>query len=145
MVGERGDHLQLEDTCATCHMQETPPPPDSGVSARCTNHTFYASKNDLCQLPQRDHGQDVQGPTEMMLTEIHHQLGEAWEMVAEAALAAGNTIDLGGETTIEDASEIMAVAFTETRGRQALIFTLSDSDGVRSQRGRQHRRRSGRR
>ncbi len=126
-VGERGYHSQLDDSCATCHMEATPPPPDLAYNLGGTNHTFYAS-NDICaDCHSVITAEDVQGPVEMMLTEIHHQLNEAWEMVADGALAGGNTIDLDGDATIEDASEIMAVAFSETRGRQALIFTLSDS------------------
>ena len=126
-VGERGYHSQLEDSCATCHMEETPPPPDLAYNLGGTNHTFYASDAICANCHSVINAEDVQGPVEMMLTEIHHQLGEAWEDVANDALAAGNTIDLNGEATIEDASEIMAVEFTETRGRQALTFTLSDS------------------
>ena len=126
-VGERGYHAQLDDSCATCHMEETPPPPDLAYNLGGTNHTFYAS-NDICaNCHTVITAEDVQGPVEMMLTEIHHQLNEGWEMVADGALAGGNTIDLDGDATIEDASEIMAVVFSETRGRQALIFTLSDS------------------
>ncbi len=126
-VGERGYHSQLDDSCATCHMEATPPPADLAYNLGGTNHTFYAS-NDICaDCHSVITADDIQGPTEMMLTEIHHQLNEAWEMVADGALAGGNTIDLDGDATIEDASEIMAVEFSETRGRQALIFTLSDS------------------
>jgi len=126
-VGERGYHSELDDTCATCHMEETPPPPDLAYQLGGTNHTFFASKTICANCHSVITAEDIQGPTEMMLTEIHHQLNEAWEDVADGALAAGDTIDLNGEATIEDASEIMAVEFTETRGRQALTFTLSDS------------------
>jgi len=126
-VGERGYHAQLDDSCATCHMEATDPPPDLAYNLGGTNHTFFAS-NDICaDCHSVITAEDVQGPVEMMLTEIHHQLNEGWEMVADGALAGGNTIDLDGDATIEDASDIMAVVFSETRGRQALIFTLSDS------------------
>ncbi len=126
-TGERSYHSQLEDSCATCHMEETPPPPDLAYQLGGTNHTFFAAKTICSSCHSVIIAEDVQGPTEMMLTEIHHQLGEAWQMVAEGALAGGNTIDIGGGVIIEDASEIVAVGFSETRGRQALIFTLSDS------------------
>jgi hypothetical protein len=125
-VGDRSYHSHLDDTCATCHMEETEPPPGYS-NYPGANHTFYASKEICASCHSVITAEDVQGPTEMMLTEVHHQLGEAWGKIMDDALAAGNTIDLGGGATIEDPSEIMAVEFSETRGRQALIVTLSDS------------------
>jgi len=126
-VGERGYHSELPDTCATCHMEETPPPPDLAYNLGGTNHTFYASKDICASCHSVINAEDVQGPTEMMLTEIHEQLGDGWQAVMEAELAAGSTIDLDGEATIEDAADIMAVEFSETRGRQAVIVTLTDN------------------
>ncbi|MGD8440709.1 MAG: multiheme c-type cytochrome [Holophagae bacterium] len=126
-VGNRSYHSQVEDSCATCHMAETPPPPDLAYNEGGTNHTFYASK-DICEsCHDVVRAEDVQGPVEMMLTEIHHQLNEGWGMVIDGALAAGNTIDLDGEATITSTSDVVAVEFSETRGRQALIVTLSDN------------------
>ena len=125
-VGDRGYHSQLEDSCATCHMEETPPPPDLAYNLGGTNHTFYAATTICENCHTVITAEDIQGPTEMMLTEIHHQLNEAWEMVVDRTLDGGNTIDLNGEATIESSSDFTAVSFSETRGRQALGFTLSD-------------------
>ena len=44
-VGIRGNHSMVEDTCATCHMVETPPPDDLSYNQGGTNHTFFASRN----------------------------------------------------------------------------------------------------
>jgi hypothetical protein len=126
-VGDRGYHSQLDDSCADCHMEETPPPPDLAYNSGGANHTFYAS-NDICESCHTViRAEDVQGPVEMQLEEIHHQLDEAWEKMVDGVLAAGNTIDLNGDTTISSPSEVVEVMFSETRGRQALAFTLSDS------------------
>ncbi len=38
----------------------------------------------------------------------------------------GNTIDLAGQATIRDVAEIVELAFSETRGRQAITVTLED-------------------
>jgi hypothetical protein len=125
-VGDRGYHSQLEDSCATCHMEETPPPADLAYNLGGTNHTFYASKEICDSCHQVIVAEDVQGPTEMALTEIHHQLDEAWDDAVMRVIAAGNTIDLNGDATIDEASDVVEVSFSETRGRQALAFTLSD-------------------
>jgi hypothetical protein len=125
-VGDRGYHSQVEDSCSTCHMEETPPPDDLAYDQGGANHTFYAS-NEICS---NCHGvleaDDVQGPTEMALSEIHHQIEEAWSDVVDGVLAAGNTIDLNGDAAITGPSDVQALVYSETRGRQALGFTLSD-------------------
>jgi Cytochrome c554 and c-prime len=126
-VGQRGYHSQLEDSCATCHMEATDPPPDLAYNLGGTNHTFYAS-NDICaECHTLITAEEIQGPTEMALTEIHHQLNEAWEAQISAAVAAGNSVDLNGDATIDEASDLEMVDFTEYHGRQALVVTLSDS------------------
>jgi len=125
-VGARGYHSQLDDSCATCHMEETPPPPDLAYELGGTNHTFYASDAICENCHSVITAEDVQGPVMMMLEEIHHQLGEAWDDVIVAQLSAGNTIDLDGDATIEDAADIQEVMFTEYHGRQALAFVLAD-------------------
>jgi hypothetical protein len=126
-VGDRGYHAQLEDSCADCHMEETPPPPDLAYNAGGSNHTFYASNEICANCHTVITAEDVQGPTEMALMEIHHQLEEAWEVVVDGQLAAGNTIDLNGDATITSAADIVDLIYSETRGRQALGFTLSDN------------------
>jgi len=126
-VGDRSYHSQLDDSCATCHMEETPPPPDLAYNLGGTNHTFYAS-NEICEnCHDVVRAEDIQGPTEMALTEIHHQLNEAWDDQITVVIAAGNAVDFNGDATIDDASDLEMVDFTEYRGRQALVVTLSDS------------------
>jgi len=40
--GQRSAHGNLGDTCATCHMEVTPPPEDLSYNLSGTNHTFTA-------------------------------------------------------------------------------------------------------
>lgn len=40
--GQRGGHSYIADTCATCHMELTPPPADLSFQGTGTNHTFKA-------------------------------------------------------------------------------------------------------
>ncbi len=41
--GYRSPHAIISDTCATCHMEETPPPPLLSYNLSGTNHTFRAN------------------------------------------------------------------------------------------------------
>jgi hypothetical protein len=43
---------------------------------------------------------------------------------------AGNTVDLDGEAEITDAADIEEIQFGETRGRQAITVTFTDSTVV---------------
>jgi hypothetical protein len=43
---------------------------------------------------------------------------------------AGNTIDVSGDATITDASQIADIEFGETRGRQAMAIDLTDGSSV---------------
>jgi hypothetical protein len=45
--GLRGSHSFLGDTCATCHMERTPPPADLSYYGAGTNHAFAADPH-LC-------------------------------------------------------------------------------------------------
>ena len=42
-IGDRSPHSFIADTCTTCHMELTPPPPEFSFSGAGTNHTFRPS------------------------------------------------------------------------------------------------------
>ena len=42
-VGARSPHSYLTDTCVTCHMEASPPPPEYSNAGAGTNHSFKAS------------------------------------------------------------------------------------------------------
>jgi hypothetical protein len=46
-IGDRSPHSFIVDTCTTCHMELTPPPPEFSFSGAGTNHTFRPSL-DIC-------------------------------------------------------------------------------------------------
>jgi hypothetical protein len=126
-VGIRGSHSWVEDSCAACHMVETPPPDDLSYNGGGTNHTFYAGI-DICG---NCHGPSVNGETIQATT--HILLEDLKELIEEGLLALiaeqtglGYLVDLNGDIQIADAAEIAAIDFGEYRGRQSMTVTLTD-------------------
>jgi len=131
-TGKRGPHSFVRDTCVRCHMEETPPPADLSYNLGGTNHTFYAS-NQICAECHSEVSKSapfVQEATEAALEELKANIEEAALSLVEDLVAEGNTIDLDGEATIDDASTIADVEFGESHGRQAFSFTFTDMSTV---------------
>jgi len=119
----------LTDTCATCHMVKTPPPDDLAYQQGGTNHTFFASTTICSDCHEAGRLEAVQGPISEKLAALNDALGAAILAIFEQQIAAGNTIDLNG-TPITDAADIAQIAFSETRGRQAITVTFTDTTTV---------------
>ncbi len=131
-VGQRANHSMtsnVQDTCATCHMVNTPPPPDLAYNQGGTNHTFYASP-DICQDCHTNlTASNIQGPVEEQMHELETQIESFFYDFFDAQIEAGNTIAVGN-TTITDVLDIAEIQLSESRGRQALIVTFTDSTVV---------------
>jgi len=132
-VGQRANHSltsNVEDTCVTCHMEETPPPPDLAYQSGGTNHTFYASK-DICKNCHTNLAPEtIQGPVEEQMNELQDMIENALYDLIDEQTQAGNTIDVNGDATITDASDIAEIEFGESRGRQAMAITFTDGSDV---------------
>jgi hypothetical protein len=132
-VGQRANHSlasKVEDTCVTCHMEATPPPDDLAYDQSGSNHTFYASP-DICQDCHANlTAENIQGPVEEQLHELETLIESAFFNFFSAQTEAGNAIDVDGDATITDALDIADIQLSESRGRQALILTLTDSTTV---------------
>jgi len=119
-VGTPGPHATyVEDTCVQCHMEKTLPPDELYVSG--TNHTFAASP-DVCNSCHADGDSrrnavqsQVTGLLAALETAIAGQYASTW------ADAAGLTL---GETSY-DLSQIQGVSLADSRGSQALSFTIA--------------------
>jgi hypothetical protein len=132
-VGQRANHSltsNVQDTCVTCHMEATPPPPDLSYNQGGTNHTFYASPG-ICQSchPGLD-AADFQGPVEERMHELESAIESSFYNFFDAQIEAGNTIDVDGDAMISDVLDIAEIQLSEARGRQALIITFTDSTVV---------------
>jgi hypothetical protein len=132
-VGQRANHSltsNVEDTCVTCHMEETPPPPDLAYQLGGTNHTFYASK-DICKNCHTNLAPEtIQGPVEEQMNELKDMIENALYDLIDEQTQAGNTIDVNGDATITDAGDIAEIEFGESRGRQAMAITFTDGSEV---------------
>jgi hypothetical protein len=132
-VGRRANHsmtTKVEDTCVTCHMEETPPPPDLAYNLGGSNHTFYASE-DICQNCHTNLvAETIQGPVEEQLHHLEEMVENGLYDLIDDLTEAGNTIDVNGNATITDASQIAEIEFGETRGRQAMAIDFTDGSSV---------------
>jgi hypothetical protein len=132
-VGQRANHSltsNIQDTCVTCHMEATPPPPDLSYALGGTNHTFYPSPT-ICENCHTNlTASNIQGPVEEQMHELETQIETSFYNFFDAQIAAGNTIDVNGEAMITDARDIAEIQLGESRGRQALTITFNDSTVV---------------
>ena len=124
------EERNLTDTCATCHMVKTPPPDLLAYNQGGSNHTFFASP-DICSQCHTFAIEAVQEPISQRLAMLKEGIEAAIQVLMEQLIAAGNSIDLGGEATITDAADIAQIELTESsRGRQAIAVTLADTTTV---------------
>lgn len=130
-VGTPGIHSMIQDTCVTCHMESTSPPPalankNADGTYGGTNHTFFAS-NTICNKCHTNITLDrVQEPVEAKLHALKTQIETAIKNLMQMQIRAGNAIDLGGKKTVKNASDIKTIEFIETHGQQGVNVTLAD-------------------
>jgi len=131
-VPRPGSHAGLKDTCATCHMEETPPPDDLAYDQGGTNHTFYASPEICSECHQGINAESVQGPVETLLEELQGDVEEAWLALITELTKAGKTVNLNDEAIIfsKNVGDIEEIVFGETRGQQALTVIFKDGSEI---------------
>lgn len=125
-TGFRGAHSFLEDTCTTCHMSETPPPPDLAYNGGGTNHTFYASDQICSECHDGLDGPTIQAGVQSAMDILQLSIENALFDLMGEITAAGNTIDLDEEIQLTSVDDVADIEFTEYRGRQAVILTFTD-------------------
>jgi hypothetical protein len=134
-AGTRGLHSMIQDSCVSCHMESTNPPPalanlNADGSYGGTNHTFYAS-NTICNKCHSNITKEtVQAPVQAKMDSLKAQLETAIRNVMQAQIRAGNAIDLNGLKTVRNASDITAVEFISSHGRQGVNVTLTGGTKV---------------
>lgn len=129
-VGQRGSHSMVEDSCVNCHMVQTDPPELLSYNLGGANHTFYAATNTCMECHSFEDATVVQSSFATRSDELADMIVTALENHIASILSGGNTIDINGEREISDAAEITSIAFSETRGRQALTFTFEDGTAL---------------
>jgi hypothetical protein len=129
--GLPGSHASLKDACATCHMEETPPPDDLSYNEGGTNHTFFAS-DEICSECHGFTADAVQVPVEISLGILQRDIEEALLALITELTEAENTVILDDEAIIssKNVDDIEEIVFGETRGRQAITVTFTDGTTV---------------
>ncbi|MBI4303579.1 MAG: hypothetical protein HY665_04510 [Chloroflexi bacterium] len=73
-VPSRSPHASVKDSCVTCHMEKTPPPPEFSYQGAGTNHSFKASVT-ICG---ECHSNTLDGKAfQTSVKDLEHELGEA--------------------------------------------------------------------
>ncbi len=131
-VGNRSAHSYIEDTCTTCHMEETPPPAEFSYNLGGTNHAFEASLN-ICASCHSDtlSGKALQESTEAKLEELKEAIEHAIIAEITAQTDMWRTVVLNGvgadgaDVNIKNGSSVSAVELLETHGRMAMDITVN--------------------
>lgn len=146
-IAERSKHSFIDDTCATCHMELTPPPPEFSFSGSGTNHSFKASLVICTQCHGVFDGGTLQESTEAEIEALAEVMSEY--MMAKITAAGtitikdytphvfnGANVDAKSGNVQVPLSNIIGVAPVEVHGQQGFIvrfstpvsFTYSASD-----------------
>ena len=114
--GARSKHSFLADTCVTCHLElTTPPPAYSGSGLYGTNHGFTASLNSCTKCHGSFTGGTVQDSFNTRLAELDTEIGKAVYRLANAGAnpPSGTTIVLTlGSTPRISVNGAAAVTFS---------------------------------
>jgi hypothetical protein len=77
VTGLRSKHSFIDDTCATCHMELTPPPAALSYNLSGTNHSFKASKTICTQCHGAYDGGTIQDAFNSKLAELATEITNA--------------------------------------------------------------------
>jgi hypothetical protein len=140
-VGIRGKHSLISDTCANCHLEKTPPPPDLSYASGGTNHTFFASPA-ICVKCHNS----IDGPTfqNIVQEQIDVVEGEFINAITEYTatvqdngfvITVSNVLPPGQPdgsptvtVTIETTDAVAFHDFTDLHGQQAISFSVNGTE-----------------
>jgi hypothetical protein len=123
-TGIRGNHSLVTDSCVDCHMDQTPPPDLLSYNLGGTNHTFFASDTICANCHEEIEAESVEDAFEASSDQLQTLIEDAIFGLMDDLTGMGYTIDLNGEATITNTSQIADIEFGETRGRQAITVTF---------------------
>jgi hypothetical protein len=76
-VGNRSPHSYINDSCANCHMVQTPPPEDLSYHLGGTNHSFAASNSICANCHGSFDASGLQTAVQENLELVHARIGQA--------------------------------------------------------------------
>ncbi len=131
-VGDRSPHSFIADTCATCHLELTAPPPEFSYEGSGTNHTFEPSLTICSDCHGSFDGGTLQATTEGELEDLAATMGTYLlnDITAGATLYVadytpheynGTSYDVKSDTTQVDPANVDSLSPTEPHGQQGFI------------------------
>ena len=133
-VGQRASHSYIEDTCTTCHMELSPPPPEYSYNLAGTNHAFNASTEICGECHGTFDGGTLTESVEGMLHELGAKMGEylIGKMPAQVHFKDYTPhevddveYDVRSEDVTVDVTNIVSAEPTEPHGRQGFILKFA--------------------
>ncbi|MBI2979907.1 MAG: carboxypeptidase regulatory-like domain-containing protein [Chloroflexi bacterium] len=129
-VPQRSPHSYVKDTCVTCHMEATPPPPEYNQSG--TNHTFKASTA-ICATCHTStfNAKALEIGTEDKMHKLAEKMGAYLLSKIPAKITvkdytphdyAGKSYDVLSDAIEISKDNIVAVEPTEPHGQQGFII-----------------------
>jgi hypothetical protein len=136
-VGDRSPHSFIIDTCTTCHMELTPPPPDFSFSGAGTNHSFRASLSICTQCHGVFDGGTLQESAEAELERLADVMGEyLLAQITEAGTVLikdytphdfnGTFYDLKSDNVQVQAANIATAVPFEPHGQVGFVLTFTN-------------------
>lgn len=135
-IGDRSPHSYITDTCATCHMELTPPPAEFSFSGAGTNHSFRASLTICTQCHGAFDGGTLRESTELELEALAEVMSEY--LLAKITNAGmifikdytphtldGKFYDLKSAAVEVSAANITGLEPTEPHGQQGFIVKFA--------------------
>ncbi len=137
-TGQRSPHSELKDTCATCHMEKTPPPAEYSFNGGGTNHAFKASIT-ICS---NCHSSTFNG--EAIRTGVDNKLSNLGAIIEQYMLnkipvsvmtkdytvheVSGKSYDVASSATAVSKDNIVSIKLTETplHGQDAFVLKFKN-------------------
>ncbi len=130
-TGARSKHSFIENTCVTCHMQLSPPPPEFSYQGAGTNHSFVPSLEICSKCHGEYNGGTLQESVEAKLEELGHKMGAYLISKLPDKLTiqdytvhelGGKSYDVKSAVTAVDKANIASAEPTEPHGQQGFII-----------------------
>ena len=130
-AGARSAHSYIKDTCATCHMELTPPPAEFSSQGAGTNHSFTASDAICSSCHGAFDGGTLQASVEAKLNDLGQKMSDYLlnKLPAQVYIKdytphqyGTKSYDLKSAAVAVDKANIASIELTEPHGQQGFIF-----------------------
>jgi hypothetical protein len=134
-TGDRSPHSLIQDTCVTCHMESTPPPP--GYIQTATNHSFKA-RIDICGdcHTKTLNGAALQAGNEEKIQELSAALGRSLlnKLPAQFTLKdytahvyGGKSYDVKSNAVVINKDNVASMVPVEPHGQEGFTVKLKSA------------------